>query len=124
MSDGAACFVYIGDGASDLQKRPSIFTNPFFLLTENVSVALAQFESWLWDRADLDEFLRPIIGVTVDCDCNRGEFCHFHVLRRVMDSCYPVDPVAVPVVVNDQVDMDTWSSYCWPLCSRRLGDCR
>ena len=73
--------VYIGFGHSDCQSRPSPWANPFYFF-ENVSPeqSLSLFYTYLESRADLPEFLLPLRGGELICDCNRGELCHGNAL--------------------------------------------
>ena len=85
VGQDAGRLVYIGGGRNDPQCRPSHFFNPFFYLCESDAVANDLYGKWLADRADIDFFLQPLLGVALLCDCDRGLGCHSHVLRRVLD---------------------------------------
>ena len=90
VGQDAGRLVYIGGGRNDPQGRPSQLFNPFFYLCESDAVANDLYGKWLADRADIDFFLQPVLGVALLCDCDRGLGCHSHVLRRVLDQVYPL----------------------------------
>ena len=88
----AARVVYIGGGSIDLQARPAIFFNPFFFLVECRLEANSLFHSWLLARSDRSEFLRPLAGRVLVCDCNRGVDCHTTVLVDWVHRTFPERP--------------------------------
>ena len=65
--------IYIGFGHTDCQSRPSQWANPYVFLPYINSEAYDLFESYLIDRADLREWLYPLRGAEMICDCNSGE---------------------------------------------------
>ena len=90
VGQDASRLVYVGDGRNDPQGRPSMFFNPFFFLCQSEAEANDLFQKWLSSRQDLEIFLRPLLGMSLLCDCDRGLGCHVHTLLRVLDRVYPL----------------------------------
>ena len=89
VGQDAARLIYVGCGRNDPQQRPSVFFNPFFFLCQSDAEANDLYGKWLSVRMDLDFFLRPLLGMALLCDCNRGLGCHVHILLRVLDRVFP-----------------------------------
>ena len=69
--------------------------NPFFLLCGNEADANYLYGHWLSVRMDKELFLRPLLGRSILCDCDRGLGCHIHTLLRILDRAFP-PPGACP----------------------------
>ena len=89
VGQDAARLIYVGCGRNDPQQRPSVFFNPFFFLCQSDAEANDLYGKWLSVRMDLEFFLRPLLGMALLCDCNRGLGCHVHILLRVLDRVFP-----------------------------------
>ena len=74
---------YVGSGLIDCQQRPSLWANPFFFLGLEPHVALARFADFLNCRCDLHDYLFPLAGCVLLCDCSLGPFCHAILLARL-----------------------------------------
>ena len=96
VGEDAARLVYAGDGRNDPQGRPSMFFNPFFFLCESEATANDLYGRWLSIRMDKEHFLRPLLGRSILCDCDRGLGCRLHTLLRVLDRVFP-PPRACPM---------------------------
>ena len=80
--------VYVGFGSIDLQNRPSIYCNPFLFLDSKSERCAAAFEDYLDSRADVVEFLTPLAGKTLLCDCSEDSCCHAYVLSRYLSDLF------------------------------------
>ena len=83
-------FLYIGFGESDIQGRPSQWANPFLFLGTDAEACFALFSRYVNSRADVVEFLTPLSGAILICDCCMGKWCHGNFLiqafsERLMD---------------------------------------
>ena len=70
--------IFIGRGSPS--RPPSQWLDPAPLL----SIPALSFQSYIEGRADYEEFLCPLLGRTLVCDCSRGVHCHGYALR---DAC-------------------------------------
>ena len=84
--------MYIGFGLIDSQKRPSPWANPFFFLESDPCVSLDLYSDYICSRADRFEFLKPLAGKCLLCDCNFGDRCHGHVLKGMVDIMFSSGP--------------------------------
>ena len=82
--------VYVGTGLIDCQSRPSIFCNPYIFLTSDRSERSFCFYNYLYARADLESFLRPLAGRTLVCDCGDEDECHADILAEVVSEVFPL----------------------------------
>ena len=69
-------YIYIGFGFSDCQSRPSQWANPYLFLPYSHSEAYDLFSEYLRARADLRDWLFPLRGAELICDCDCGALCH------------------------------------------------
>ena len=60
------------------------------------------FAAYLYARADLVGFLRPLLGKLLVCSCALGNGCHGHVLR---DACNMILDACVDCELVSKVDM-------------------
>ena len=74
---------------NDPQVRPSGLNRVYFYLVESEAEANDLYGRWLADLIDLNFFLRPLLGMVLLCDCDRGLSCHVHTLLRVLDRVFP-----------------------------------
>ena len=95
--------IYIGFGLTDSQCRPSLFANPYRFVCDSAMAARASYAKWLEARCDLHDFLYPLSGRTLVCDCDCGELCHGLLLVSLVNekysACSELDPfpcVATP----------------------------
>ena len=44
--------------------------------------ALVAYTDWLDARMDIEDFVRPLFGKTLVCDCINGDRCHGYVLVK------------------------------------------
>ena len=96
IGEDASRLLYVGSGRNDPQSRPSVFCNPFFFLDLSEPEANSKFQDWLCSRMDLGEFLLPLHGMTLLCDCCRGLGCHCNILLRVLDRLFPPPGQCLP----------------------------
>ena len=76
--------VYVGLGFFDCQQRPSLYANPYFF-TCPPDVAYYNFSEYILARPDLEDFVRPLAGSTLVCDCELGEWCHAGLLAEMVN---------------------------------------
>ena len=74
---------YIGLGVEALFVKPSPWCNPFELYSADKVVTDQLFHSYAEARADLHEWLSPLFGKHLVCDCHH-ECCHGHSLARLV----------------------------------------
>ena len=79
----SSSLLYVGDGSSDCQSRPSPWYNPFAYLESCPLNAIVAFRQYLETRSDLACFLSHLGGKTLVCDCTRGDLCHARTLTEV-----------------------------------------
>ena len=72
--------IYVGFGPSDIQSRPSQYANPYYFTCTDPEEALDLFREYIECRADLVQFLNPLQGAELVCDCKLGCFCHTSIL--------------------------------------------
>ena len=72
--------LYVGFGATDIQHRPSPWANPYFFTSSDPEEAALLFRCYLDNRADILQFLSPLRGAQLVCDCCLGFFCHAEIL--------------------------------------------
>ena len=82
--------IYIGFGFSDSQRRPSQWANPYYFLTSNTVEAYDLFGQYLRARADLREWLYPLRGAELICDCSHGDNCHGNLLIEAFSETFDV----------------------------------
>ena len=101
-------FLYIGTGRSDIQGRPSQWCNPYLFLDFDHDNACALFKRYLNSRADLVAYLTPLGGSVMICDCDRGAYCHGHVLIETFTS----EIVSMNAEEVEQDKLDAMSVAC------------
>ena len=82
--------VYIGVhsfGLPGTSVRITRWCNPFSLRDINQDDSIKAFEEWLDDRMDTDEYLRPLFGRMMLCDCQSERTCHGCILENVQSGC-------------------------------------
>ena len=84
----SASLLYVGDGSSDCQSRPSPWFNPFAFLETDPLYACCCFRQYLLTRSDLSSFLSHLGGKKLVCDCSRGRLCHAAVLVELYSECF------------------------------------
>ena len=77
--------IYVGCGVPSLFLRPSPWGN-FFLDHHSRADANALYREFAFSRADRREWLHPLFGKVLLCDCS-GEFCHAGVLCDLVLTC-------------------------------------
>ena len=80
--------VYVGCGYTDIQKRPSQYCNPYYFICTEPDDAIELYREYLDNRADLVQFLSPLRGAELICDCACGPWCHAMVLVEYVDLIY------------------------------------
>ena len=80
--------LYIGHGHSDIQSRPSQWSNPYAFLNYSVDESMSLFRRYLLSRADLEEFLSPLSGAEMICDCSLGTRCHGRIIEGVFHETF------------------------------------
>ena len=98
--------IYVGFGPSDIQSRPSQYANPYYFTSTDPDEALCLYREYLDCRADLAQFLEPLRGAELICDCKLGSYCHTSVLIEY------VDKVQQCVVIPDDSKLDAMSEAC------------
>lgn len=76
--------VYIGVGSfgtPGCDVRATQWLNPFELMSCSTN-ALVDYVDWLDVRMDIDDFVRPLCGKTLLCDCTNGDRCHGYILVK------------------------------------------
>ena len=104
VGQDASRLLYVGDGRNDPQGRPSRCFNPFLFFHRSESIANDLFGSWLSGQG------RPLSGMALLCDCQRGIGCHVHTLLRVFDRVFPPPGDCVPHFgfVNDARSLESF----------------
>ena len=100
--------LYIGTGSSDIQGRPSQWANPFSFFVGDAESAFSLFTRYLESRADLLEFLTPLSGADMICDCKLGSWCHGHELTRTFQEKF----LSESVVDTASSKLDAMSASC------------
>ena len=77
---GLCSFVADGSGI-----RPTQWCNPFSLFEEKYDDAFAEYEDWLFQRMDLEDFVRPLRGRVLVCDCCARR-CHGELLVKLCEN--------------------------------------
>ena len=77
-------YCYIGSGAGKATP-PSPWCNPYSELGLPPGTALQKYEYYANARADLAQWLHPLIGKHLLCNCAAGSFCHGSVLQSLVD---------------------------------------
>ena len=75
--------VYVGFGNQDFFLRPSPWCNPLVYFTEDGQEANWIFAQFGRSRADRVQWLSPISGTQLACDCSRSK-CHVAVLDELI----------------------------------------
>ena len=75
--------VYVGFGNQEIFLRPSPWCNPFVFFTEDEQEANWIFAQFGRSRADKVQWLSPILGKQLACDCGQSK-CHASVLDELM----------------------------------------
>ena len=75
--------VYVGFGNQDIFLRPSLWCNPFVFFTEDKQEANRIFAQFGRSRADKVQWLSPIFGKQLACDCGQS-MCHAAVLDELI----------------------------------------
>ena len=112
-------YLYIGFGESDIQGRPSQWANRFYFLGADAESSFSLYSRYILSRADVLEFLTPLSGAVLICDCCMGQWCHGHSLigafsERFLDesvaetTCDKLDAMSVACVMEgfDEDDED------------------
>ena len=92
-------YIYIGFGFSDCQSRPSQWANPYLFLPYSHSEAHDLFSEYIRARADLRDWLFPLRGAELICDCDCGALCHGELIVDVFQEVF--------CPVEDEPDDDT-----------------
>ena len=98
--------IYIGFGPSDCQLRPSQWANPYYFLPYGPEESYELFDRYLRSRADLRDWLFPLRGAELICDCSRGTLCHGNLLIEAFENVFTGDED-----INNK-DMDALSAAC------------
>ena len=61
--------IYIGSGSRELSLSPSPWCNPFLQFTRDVHEAFDLFKAYASTRADAIEWLGPLMGKRLQCEC-------------------------------------------------------
>ena len=80
-----AQIIYIGVhsvGMTGTIARVTQWCNPFELLGLNAKDSYKAFEEWLEQRMDTEEYVRPLFGRELLCDCRDAELCHGRALQE------------------------------------------
>ena len=80
-----ASHVYIGFGRIDSQDRPSLWANPYTFVCASPVSARSRFAQFLRARCDLHDYLYPLAGRTLVCDCDAGPLCHGLLLTSLVN---------------------------------------
>ena len=64
--------VYVGFGNQEIFLRPSPWCNPFVFFTEDEQEATVIFAQFGRSRADKVQWLSPIFGKQLACDCGQS----------------------------------------------------
>ena len=83
--------IYVGFGETDIQHRPSPWANPYFFISSDPEEASILFKSYLDNRADILQFLSPLRGAQLVCDCCLGPFCHADILCDYVEMVFGGD---------------------------------
>ena len=75
--------VYVGFGNQEIVLRPSLWCDPFVFLTEDKQEANRIFAQFGRSRADKVQWLSPIFGKQLACDCGQS-MCHAAVLDELI----------------------------------------
>ena len=75
--------VHVGFGNQDIFLRPSLWCNPFVFFTEDKQEANRIFAQFGRSRADKVQWLSPILGKQLACDCGQS-MCHAAVLDELI----------------------------------------
>ena len=75
--------VYVGFGSQDIFLRPSPWCNPFVFFTEDEQEANWIFAQFGRSRAGKVQWLSPIFGKQLACDCGQSK-CHTAVLDELI----------------------------------------
>ena len=94
----SSSLLYVGDGSSDCQSRPSPWYNPFAFLESDILFAICCFRQYLETRTDLSDFLAHLGSNTLVCDCSRGQTCHSLTLIEFYAGMF------LPTIVQAQRD--------------------
>ena len=87
----SSAVVYIGNGSSDPQGRPSPLCNPFSV-GRTAKASLPLFRAYLGWRADIEIILSSIMGRSLLCDCTHGPLCHGLILIGACSLFFSVSP--------------------------------
>ena len=74
-----------GDGRSQL---PSLWCNPFGALNYSPEKTLDLFRDYACSRCDAVQWLAPLCGSTLMCDCSVQEFCHTSILDKLVNDLF------------------------------------
>ena len=100
--------IYVGQGFTDVQGRPSPWANPYYFLESDPLVATQSFTDFVRRRADRRYLLRPLFGKRLVCDCGRDGACHAEVLSKESAEMVAIEipedtgPADVPVDAVEQ----------------------
>ena len=94
----SSSLLYVGDGSSDCQSRPSPWYNPFAFLEADTLLAICLFRQYLETRSDLSAYLAQLGGKTLVCDCSRGQSCHSLLLIEFYTTVF------LPTIIQAQRD--------------------
>ena len=77
--------VYIGVGSfgpAGCSVRTTQWMNAFDLEGLDKREAVLAYTAWLDARMDIEEFIRPLLGKSLVCDCRCEETCHGWILQK------------------------------------------
>ena len=83
--------MYVGVGPSDIQRRPSQWANLSYFICDGPEESLILYREYLDCRADLVQFLDPLRGAELICDCALGCFCHTCIIVQYVEHFHGVD---------------------------------
>ena len=106
----SSSLLYVGDGSSDCQSRPSAWFNPYAFVVSEPLEAVRLFRQYLESRADLAAFLSHCGGKTLVCDCSFGPDCHARVLVEMYVQVFG-DAIA-SAEVSDHDGLDAMDEAC------------
>ena len=99
-----------GDGRSQL---PSLWCNPFGALNYSPEKTLDLFRDYACSRCDAVQWLAPLCGSTLMCDCSVQEFCHTSILDKLVNDLF---------VTPRSTNAPTSSQFAHADCDSLAGD--
>ena len=102
-------YMYVGHGPLGSAQNASPWGCPYMASSSFSCTSTSSFMDYGRNRADLYQWLLPLVNKNLICHCNTR--CHAHDLLVLLDSLFPpiqqlVDAQSVPTVESRQVNAD------------------